>query len=397
MRFPLLLQTGGGPNEANITPGNTSLTILDSRTQILTPTNTGCIVLIPKAEPRHVGDAWKFVNESDTYSYAIHEVDVGALVTVDPTGIVEVHNVNGAYSAFAGTGGNVGPEGPQGDQGEQGIQGIQGIQGPTGATGATGAAGATGATGATGAAGADGADGTAGPNWYGLYPTAGPYTDYFDDHVLSGWTEWDPGSKITITEGATRLRMRDSAANDAGNNWGGIQRLVPPYATYTITAAVYLATNAQDTERAGIVLFSDFADQATCNFVACNVFYLDNAGSPTSGVQLQSWDDYETVTGAAHVGATDLGQGIVFIRVFVNTTTNILIPLWSANGLSWIGGAPVAFSATSMGDNDPIRMGLAIDGGANITTNTPGTTAYFAMFRVDNTTDPYLPCGAFRP
>ncbi len=212
-------------------------------------------------------------------------------------------------------------------------------------------------------------------------------TDYFDDSSLDGkWTELDNDSNTAITEDRNRLKI--TQVTKVGDGIAGIFQSAPAVAQYAVTAHL---------EAIGKVAGSA---------AAVNLFVAgDLSGSPTTaalvlleksfttGLELSlnclSFTDYNTPT-TLHA-ALDKGTGLVRLgRIFVDNTANTYSFLVSPDGQSWMMLAEVTQAATTL-TVDPTKIGLGVN---NVNTG-EDVVLLSHMFRIDETSDPFLSVGDF--
>lgn len=224
-------------------------------------------------------------------------------------------------------------------------------------------------------------------NWFPLL-TQSPLnakSDYFNAAVLDPkWTTWDPGANMTVTtSAATRLKMVQTT--HAGIAIGGIFQTVPASARYAITASVRLSSLNNNVSDCGLMVGGDLVgNPATAPLVTWEQVIQT---TPSCSLSYSGWTNFSAFSATPFTIAT-LGQGTNVLRIFVDTVAATLSFLSSADGWTWTRWSTVAFAATTIGAA-PSVIGLAVD---NQNTGVDAIM-YAPMFRVDATTDPYLPCG----
>lgn len=224
--------------------------------------------------------------------------------------------------------------------------------------------------------------------WNGLYAEVVDHakTDRFTNSSLDvKWAEWDPDTNLTVSEGATRLKLTQTS--QAAFAMAGLYQTVPANAQYDITAALSSSSEmAGDTFVFGVFVAEDVAGSpSTANY--------QSVGMTIRATEV----DTEVLHGTAYTNVTvqktveDWGwSGRIFLRIFVDNTANEFKFLASQDGKAWTSITTVA-QASSNVSGDPVTMGVYIN---NITT-TFGASVFCDMFRVDATSDPYLPVGGY--
>ncbi len=118
---------------------------------------------------------------------------------------------------------------------------------------------------------------------------------------------------------------------------------------------------------------------------------IGGAGDARYQVTSYSWGAYNDAGASLHIQNTDVEIAPRLFRVFVDTVASEYTLLWSTDGIGWESTAALAYAATSV-PADPATIGIGLEN------STGGAAADIdlnsLMFRVDETTNMYLPCGA---
>lgn len=230
--------------------------------------------------------------------------------------------------------------------------------------------------------------------WLGTVPQQPEQTetDYFTTGTLdSKWEEFDPGSAVTVAEDSDGLVI--TAPADASKKFGGVIQPVPGASNYAITlmlSSQFLQSGGGDGLAAGVIWGENLAasggDPANGNFYA-NLLSL--GGTTTGGGNnFQQYSSYTTFL--ANYATSEWNHtvsGPVFLRLYVDTGSTQITALTSTDGRRWIARAAAqTYSLT------PGSMGIVIH---NNTTSGVEAKLFSRMFRVDETSDPYLPVGGY--
>jgi hypothetical protein len=221
--------------------------------------------------------------------------------------------------------------------------------------------------------------------WLGTLPQSPLDTtsDYFNDGLLdSKWLEWDPQTTLTVQETPDGLKLTRSG--DVVRFNGLIQEL-PAHSTFAITAEVEIDVELGKLAGGGILVGEDLETNPTTDALWM-VYVLWSTTESDWVVAFQRWTNYDgsaTTHFQDRVGA--LGSRFL-IRLYVDTGATTMQALISRDGRRWLSlGTEEDYSADTID-----KMGF-------VTRNASGTDAvvYSRMFRVDATSDPYLPVGGF--
>lgn len=226
-------------------------------------------------------------------------------------------------------------------------------------------------------------------NWGPLYPQTSldPSTDYFTTGVLDPkWTTWNPGANTTVTVSAsTRLNIVQPTGVD---KVGGIFQPCPAYTRYAITALIGVDARAINFPGAGLLIGGNLiTNPATDPFV-----YVPTGPSPAPLMYVSglNFTDYLTFGGTLW-NVNNIGFQTILMRIFVDTIAQTYQFLTSGNGYTWSRWNSTTFAGSAMGAVNPTVIGVC----ANNVNSGADQTALCSMFRVDQTTNPYLACGGF--
>lgn len=233
--------------------------------------------------------------------------------------------------------------------------------------------------------------GSAGGDWFPLTQQSplNAKTDYFPGSTLNAkWTLWNPGANTTATVSSTQ-RLQLTQTTHAGNAVGGIRQSAPAATRYAITSFVGVRGIVNNIMDGGIFVAADIAGApTTAAFLTVDNTNNSAVAGGAMSVSLFRWTNYTTLAGASYDVVN--GIGAFLIRLFVDTVGANYMVLVSPNGYSWRKIAVLAFASAPFAGN-PQYIGQHVN---NANTG-ESVVLSSAMFRVDDTTDPYLPCGAF--
>jgi hypothetical protein len=171
--------------------------------------------------------------------------------------------------------------------------------------------------------------------------------DEFRDGSLGGsWTDWDPGSISTTTEGAHGLELLNVAGSLSG---AGIHRAVPVSSDWTLTTKVSLQRTNQANSFAGIMLAEDLsASPSTGDLMTLTVNY----GGSGAQIEVNTWSAYNAYTTSLAL-ITYAGQHSAYLRISKTSTTYRFS--WSTTGTNWV----QLYSTTSL-PLTPVKAGLVL-------------------------------------
>jgi hypothetical protein len=225
-------------------------------------------------------------------------------------------------------------------------------------------------------------------NWFPLIAQSplDAKTDYFSSGAVIDpkWTDWDAGANTTNTQ-STSTRLKMVQTTHAGNTLAGLFQTAPASARYAITARVGTSGVVANFISAMLFVAGDLVTlPAAAPIVTIEQGFTS---TPVVFVSVSNWAAYNNFS-AAPFTANNLGQGTNMLRIFVDTVAATYSFLTSSDGLTWTRWTTVTFAASSIGAA-PTTMGVCM----NNQNSGADATTYFLMFRVDSTTDAFLPCG----
>lgn len=188
----------------------------------------------------------------------------------------------------------------------------------------------------------------------GYFPDMAPSSphandDEFNDASVGGaWAEWDPGSKITVTEGNYGLKLAHISSSGA-NNYGGLYRAIPVGDFTVITKVSHSFTTSGAV--AGVFVAGDVAGAASTADFHVLVMGL-SSGETQMGCHL--YNDYQNFSSTLATGQWGPTHAYMRIRR-VSTLFSVDV---STDGVGWL----------------------------RITTFTPGYTAAYIGLTINNST-----------
>lgn len=237
------------------------------------------------------------------------------------------------------------------------------------------------------------------PGWFPLSKqsplTTG--TDYFDDGSLDGaWSTFDPGSTgLTVTETVDeRLKLVQPTQGDQAI--AGVVRAAPGDSAYCITAYLGGRGRMADYGAYGIVLGGSdmLSDPTNATLLAIyNTLRGSGAVPRTAAIQCEAsgYVDWTTFD-SNHV--TLAGSWFRLLRVFYTSDSGGLFHfLGSQDGNEWLRLWGIAQAQAQLGASAeaPAFAGVFVNNfntGDDLAVTCP-------MYRVDTTTDMFLPCGEY--
>jgi hypothetical protein len=207
-------------------------------------------------------------------------------------------------------------------------------------------------------------------------------TDYFTDSTLDPkWTEWDPQAALTVEEDADGLKLTRVA--DA-SEFNGLVQDLPAGTRFAVTAEIALDAEGGKVNGAGIIVGEDLVTNPTTDAFWINYVVFDTGGSEWVVNRAR----YSNYAGANTFGLADpagIHTSRIFLRIFVDTVAVTVMFLVSRDGERWVSVGPaVSYSGDTL---DQVGFVTRNDSGNDL-------IAYSSMFRVDTTTDPFIPVGA---
>lgn len=206
-------------------------------------------------------------------------------------------------------------------------------------------------------------------------------TDYFDDSSLDAkWSEWDQPGAISVTEDSTGLHIdRDTTAAGIA----GIYQDVPASGDWVATAYGGIECTWDTDTSLDIFVAEDLdASPGTANVAALRI------NCTGDGPWYQHFPQYNTFGGGLEGTTTDQGldPNGMCIRLCYDATNNDLTALVSSDCRIWRASVQVADATTTV--NPPVHVGIGIGNQGNV-----AGIAHFQMFRMDATSDCFLPVG----
>lgn len=153
--------------------------------------------------------------------------------------------------------------------------------------------------------------------------------DEFSDASLGGaWTEWDPGSKVTVTEGNYGLKLAHISSSGA-NNYGGVYRAIPAGDFTVITKVSHSFHTAAAGCTAGIFVAADMAAAPTTAD-----FHTMVTGLSTNQTQMAAhlYADYQTFTSTLNTG--QYGPTHAYMRM--RRVSTLFSFDYSTDGVGWL-------------------------------------------------------------
>lgn len=211
-----------------------------------------------------------------------------------------------------------------------------------------------------------GVGGTVGLFFPDLPPvSANANDDEFADASLgAAWTEWDPGSKVTVTEADYGLKLAFNASS--GDSLGGVRRAVPSADWSLITKVDLAATGVGGSTEAGIFLAEDLSANPTTADIETFIVRYD--GSMTLTIGAQRWSAYNALSSTQFSTGGRTHGGTIYLRV--RRISSTLYFDFSFDGISWLQAGTMAAPFT-IG-----HVGLAGTGRSS-----DASAAYFRFWR----------------
>jgi hypothetical protein len=169
--------------------------------------------------------------------------------------------------------------------------------------------------------------------------------DEFDDASLNAaWSEWDPGSVLTVTEGGTGVKLVNAAASLTA---GGIYQALPS-GDWSITTKVHTTRNNASNVWPGILIGEDLSGSpSTSDFYTFGPAY----GGSGPEISLAQWSSYTSFSSTA--GGISEKVHAAYFRVCKSGTTYTFS--WSPDGIAWtMIGSPGSLAWT------PAHIGLGL-------------------------------------
>lgn len=200
--------------------------------------------------------------------------------------------------------------------------------------------------------------------------------EFRDASIGASWTDWDPASAYTTTEGSFGIDLLSAAGSLQG---GGIHRAVPVSSDWTLTTKVSLQRNNTANTFAGIFLAEDLsASPSTGDIISLTTNY----GGSGARLEVDSWTAYNAFgSSLGFLSTGDTFPTSLYLRIAKTSTTYRF--LWSLDGMTWL----LIYSTTSLGIT-PVKAGLGMfsDHG-----NTAQSEAFFRFWRQVDSANWYAP------
>lgn len=230
------------------------------------------------------------------------------------------------------------------------------------------------------------------PGWFGLYPQspADPYTtDFKSSGLPAGWSTWNPGALTTVSC-TEEERLKVSQAAHAGAGLGGAIRTAPAYSAFCMTACLNVRGKPDNYGASGIVVGgSDLLGAPTTARLLVHHNTLQDTGWQVDTNTYQRYNLFDS----AHASLDP--ARFRFLRVFFTTDSlGSFTFLGSDDGNEWILLSGINQAAANLEGTGavPGYMGVFVNNevgsGEDLAVTCP-------LFRVDETDDPFLPCGVY--
>jgi hypothetical protein len=209
-------------------------------------------------------------------------------------------------------------------------------------------------------------------------------TDYFPGSALaSKWEEWDVPGTLTVSVDNGLVMSRTTDANFGA----GIIQPIPSATTFAITAEVEFDTVVGNDSNGGGILVGENLAASGGSPSTGDLWVLQVGWSSGSdrAVFWQKWDDYNGPATTLYTDGLSVEISRILLRLYVDTTADTVQALLSTDGKRWIAlDDPVSTSGFTLGSIGLTTIAIGDD-----------TEVYSRMFRVDETSDPYLPVGGY--
>jgi hypothetical protein len=189
----------------------------------------------------------------------------------------------------------------------------------------------------------------------------GAFDDEFADGSTSGWTEFDPGSVVVISEGAYGFKVVNTSA---ALKWGGGFKAIPA-GDFTLVTRMHLGSINSSQTWGGICLTEDISGgSATADLLS---FGLVSAANNSCKLNVSTWSGYDTFSSDLLAVADLLYKQKVYLRVRRVSTTYSFD--YSFDGIAWTQHYSNTISITPT----HVLLGLA--------TSQSNSVAYFRFIR----------------
>ena len=221
--------------------------------------------------------------------------------------------------------------------------------------------------------------------WLGTVPQQPlqPESDYFGGDTLdSKWTEWDVPGSMTIGQSDGRVTLTQSSA--AGQSNTGIFQTAPADNFFAITASVTLSGLYGSFSVVSIFVGEDLgAAPSTASIHSTSLVTTSTSMSASSSLHT----NYNTQS--TNLTVETLTGNVGYLRLFVDRVAETVLAMVSVDGRNWLALISRSFASGVLTSVDTI--GIAVNNNG-LGEDLQGSCE---MFRVDITSDPYLPVGGF--
>lgn len=170
--------------------------------------------------------------------------------------------------------------------------------------------------------------GTSVTGYFADMPPSSPHAndDEFSDASVGGaWTEWDVGSKVTVTEGTYGLKLAHVSSSGA-NNYGGIYRAIPAGDFTVITKMSHSLTTSGAV--AGVFVAADLgAAPSTADFHVL----VHGLSSLETNMGVHLYNDYTSFNSTINTGA--YGPTHAYLRI--RRVSTLFSMDYSTDGVGW--------------------------------------------------------------
>jgi hypothetical protein len=227
--------------------------------------------------------------------------------------------------------------------------------------------------------------------WMGTLPQTPLHvkSDYFGTGSLDPkWEVWDaitPGGTVTAVENSEGLVLTRAADTE---NFNGIIQTLPGDTTFALTAEIELDLVGGKLTGAGVLVAENLAasggnpstGKLWMNYVAWDTVFGNMI------YQFATWADFNSFTAVNFDSRLGSDRSRIFLRLYVDTSGETIRALGSRDGHRWLSlGGSISYAGSTLGSIGFVMRNESGD----------DTIMYSSMFRVDATSDPYLPVGGY--
>lgn len=198
--------------------------------------------------------------------------------------------------------------------------------------------------------------------------TAGASDDEFNDNSVAGaWTEFDPGSDVTVSEDSHGLLLVNT--NTGSVSWGGVYKALPG-GDFSITTKMSLVASAASEQMSAGILIGQDLSSGTDDDLETLELQLNGSGVNARVITWSAYNAFNSV-----VKSLPWYQIEAYLRVRrASTTYSFDI---SPNGVAW-----AQLKTGSLDISTPVHIGLAISTESVVTDG----RARFRFYRETSTT-----------